>query len=267
MEEADEGNNCIASPGAIVTVARPDLVEAMATTNPPAPIRAPGTSVSVTDTVQNLGATPSGSSTTRYYLSLDAVKGTGDTLLSGSRGVPGLAAGGSHSGTVTLTIPAATALNTYFLLACADDLNAVAETNDGNNCIATATAAVTVTRPDLVETTVSAPPATKKRGTSFPMTDTVQNLGAVASGASATRHYLSLDAVKSANDILLTGSRSVPGVAAGASHSGTVTATIPAATAPNTYYLLTCADSTNTVIETNETNNCTPSSTTVTVTP
>ena len=98
----------------------------------------------------------------------------------------------------------------------------MAETNDGNNCIATAAAAVTVTRADLVETTVSAPPATKKRGTGFPMTDTVQNLGAVASGASATRHYLSLDAVKSANDILLTGSRSVPGVAAGASHSGNV---------------------------------------------
>ena len=56
-------------------------------------------------------------------------------------------------------------------------------------------------------------------------------------------------------------------MAAGASQSGTVTVTIPAATAPNTYYLLTCADGPNTVIETNETNNCTPSSTTVTVTP
>ena len=161
--------------------------------------------------MQNPGPAASGSSTTRYYLSLDAVKSAGDTLLTGSRGVPGLAAGASHSGTVTVTIPAATPLNTYFLLPCADDLSAVVETNEGNNCFASATATVTVTRPDLVENTVSAPPATKKRGTSFPVTDTVQNLGAVASGPSTTRYYLSLDAVKSAGDPLLTGSRTVPG--------------------------------------------------------
>jgi subtilase family serine protease len=166
-----------------------------------------------------------------------------------------------------VTIPAATALDSYFLLACADDLNAMAESDEGNNCIASASATVTVTRPDLVENTVSAPPATKVRGTTFPVTDTVQNLGAVASAASTTRYYLSVDAVKSAGDTLLTGSRGVPVLAAGASHSGTVTVTIPVATPPNAYFLLACADAPNTVVETNEANNCTASSATVTVTP
>jgi len=267
VAEKNEDNNCIATATALVTVARPDLVETTATTNPPAPVRAPGTTFSVTDTVRNAGPVPSGSSATRYYLSLDGVKNTGDTLLTGSRGVAGLAAGASQSGTVTVTIPAATPLDTYFLLACADDLNIVAESNEGNNCIASATAIVTVTRPDLVENTVSAPPATKARGTSFPVTDTVQNVGTVASGASVTRYYLSLDAVKSAGDLLLTGSRGVPALAAGASHSGPVTVTIPTTTPPNIYFLLACADAPSTVAEINETNNCTPSSTTVTVTP
>ena len=78
-----------------------------------------------------------------------------------------------------------------------------------------ASATVTVTRPDLVESTVSAPPATKARGTSFPVTDTVQNVGAVASGPSTTHYYLSLDGVKSAGDTLLAGSRAVPCLAAG----------------------------------------------------
>ena len=64
----------------------------------------------------------------------------------------------------------------------------MAESDESDNCIASPTATVTVTRPDLVENTVSAPPATKARGTSFPVTDTVQNLGAVASGASPTRY-------------------------------------------------------------------------------
>ena len=267
VAESNEGDNCIASPGAIVTVARPDLVETAATMNPPAPIRAPGTTFSVTDTVRNLGPVASAPSTTRYYLSLDPVKGAGDALLVGSRAVPGLAAGAVHSGTATVTIPATMPLNSYFLLACADDLVRVTESEESNNCVASPTAAVTVTRPDLVETAVSAPPATKQRGTTFTVTDTAQNIGAVASGPSATRYYLSLDAVKSAGDTLLTGSRTVPALAAGASHTGTVTLTIPTATLLNTYFVLACADGPNTVVETDETNNCKASSTTVTVTP
>ena len=253
--ESNEGNNCIATAGATVTVARPDLVETTATTNPPAPVRAPGTTFTVSDTVRNAGPAPSGPSTTRYYLSDTTVElAPAIVRLTGSRAVPALAAGASHSGTVTVTIPAATALSTHVLYACADDLGVVAEIDDENNCIESST--VTVTRPDLVESTVSAPPATKARGTGFPVTDAVQNVGAVASGASATRYYLSLDAVKSTGDALLNGSRTVPGLAAGASHSGTVTVTIPAAMPLNTYFLLACADAPNTVVETDETNNC-----------
>jgi len=90
-------------------------------------------------TAQNIGAVASGPSATRYYLSLDAVKSAGDTLLTGSRAVPGLAAGASHTGAVTVTIPAATVPNTYFLVACADDGNIVAEIDDGNNCKASGT--------------------------------------------------------------------------------------------------------------------------------
>ena len=100
----------------ILTAASPDLVEVTMSTTPPAPVRAPGTTFPVTDTVKNLGPGASGASTTRYYLSLDAVKGAGDMLLAGSRAVPALAAEASHSGTVTVTIPAATPVNTYFLL-------------------------------------------------------------------------------------------------------------------------------------------------------
>ena len=203
----------------------------------------------------------------RYYLSLDPVKTAGDTLLTGSRGVPSLAAGAVHSGTVTLTIPPTTPLNTYFLLACADDLAKVTESDEANNCVALPTAAVTVTRPDLAQTTVSAPPATKQRGTTFPVTDTAQNIGAIASAPSTTRYYLSLDATKSAGDTLLTGSRTLPALAAGVSHTGSVTLTIPAATPPNTYFLLACADGANTVVETDETNNCKASGSAVTVTP
>jgi subtilase family serine protease len=265
--EGDDGNNCIATPGAIVTVARPDLAATAVTPAPAVPVRAPGTTFSVTDTVQNLGLAPSGASTTRYYLSLDPVKNTGDTLLAGSRPVPSLAGGASQSGTVTVTIPAATPLHSYYLLACADDLNAVVEVGEGDNCVATASAVVTVTRPDLAQEGVSSPPTTKARGTTFAVTDTVHNVGPVPSGASSTRYYLSLDAVKGTGDLLLTGGRTVPGLAAGATQSGSATLTIPSTTPLNTYFVLACADATNTVVETDEANNCAASATTVTVTP
>ena len=264
---SENGGEVVASTSFQVQPLAVDLVPTAMGTSPATPTAAPGATFSVTDTVQNLGPGASASSKTRYYLSLDAVKSADDILLTGTHSVPSLAAGAIHTATVTAQIPAATPLGSYFLLACADDQSAVEEADEGNNCIASTGAIVTVARPDLVEQSVSNPPATKARRTSFKVTDTVQNLGAVASGASATRYYLSLDGMKSAGDTLLTGKRGIPSVAAGASHFGTITVTIPAATPPNTYFLLACADNANTVVETDETNNCTPSSTTMTVTP
>jgi glucose/arabinose dehydrogenase len=115
----------------------PDLRET-AVTNPPASALLGG-KFSVTDTVRNAGSAPAAATTTRYYLSLDAAKGGGDKLLSGTRAVPSLAAGGQAAGTVTVTIPSSTAVGTYFLLACADDLKVVAESSEGNNCRASVT--------------------------------------------------------------------------------------------------------------------------------
>src|SRR5262245_27408519 len=74
------------------------------------------------------------------------------------------------------------------------------------------------------------------------------------------RYFLSLDPFKSANDPRLAGYRVLPALAAGASHTGSVTLGIPLATPPNTYFLLACADGASGVLETNETNNCKPAS-------
>jgi len=241
---------------------QPDLVET-SVSDPPA-AAAPGSAFSVTDSVLNQGGVSVASTTTRYYLSLDAAKDGADRLLSGTRGVPTLAASTTSSGSRTVTIPSATPLGTYFLLACADDLSQRAERNETNNCRASATT-IQVTRPDLLETSVSAPPATVVRGTSFSVTDTVLNQGGLASGASTTRHYLSANSVKDGNDRLV-GSRSIPALAVAATSTGTVSVTVPSNMALGPYYLIACADNTTTVTESNETNNCLASDTTVRVT-
>jgi hypothetical protein len=145
VAEVHEHNNCLAASGsATVMVTRPDLLATTASTTPAAPVRAPGTTFSVTDTTRNQDAVPSGASTTRYYLSLDGAKGTGDTLLTGTRAVPGLAAGAASSATVTVTVPSSTPIATYVVLACADDLNGVVEGSEANNCRASGTA-ITIT--------------------------------------------------------------------------------------------------------------------------
>jgi len=241
----------------------PDLIET--SVSDPLIAALPGASFSVTDTVLNQGGVSAATSTTRYYLSTDTVKDASDRLLSGTRAVPVLAAGAMSTGTVTVTIPSNMALGSYYLIACADNLTHVTESDETNNCRAS-TGTVQVARPDLLETDLSAPPATIARGASFAVTDTVLNQGAVAAGASTTRFYLSADQIKDGNDRLLTGTRAVPALAAGATSSGTVSVTVPSNMVLGTYYLIACADNTTTVTESDETNNCRASDTTVQVT-
>jgi hypothetical protein len=244
-----------------------DLMVTSMSSTPGAPSGAPGAKFTATSTVYNAGTSAAGSSKTRYYLSTDAARSGDDTLLTGTRSVTSLQPGASASGSVTVTIPAGAASGVFFLLACADDANTVGEVDEGNNCAATPGAVVTVGTPDLATSGVSNPPATKVRGTSFSVTDTVQNAGTVASPASKTRYYLSLDAQRNAGDVLLAGTRSVPALATGATHTGSKSVRIPTSVAPGSYYLLACADDTKLVSESSESNNCTASGTRVSVTP
>ena len=261
VKESNEANNCAASATA-VTVGWPDLVTSTVG-NPPASA-ALGTAFSVTDTVQNAGAVNAAASKTRYYLSLDAEHDAGDVLLTAYRIVPILAGGAVSSGGAAVTVPTTAVPGTYRVIACADAGLLVKESNEANNCAASATA-VTVGWPDLIAASVSDPPASAALGTAFSVTDTVQNTGTVSAGASVVRYYLSPDAVKDAGDVLLTGYRIVPVLAAGAVSSGAAVVRVPAATVPGMYRVLSCADGGSIVKESNEANNCTASATMVTV--
>ena len=252
VAEAGETNNCRASATA-VQVTRPDLVE-IALADPPA-VAAPGGRFAVADTVRNQGVVASLGSTTRYYLSADAVRGAGDVLLSGSRPVPALPADGSAGGTVTVTIPTTVPAGLYFLLACADDTLVVVEVAEANNCLASA-GRVQVAKADLVTTAVSDPPQSAARGGNFTVTDTVENHGGPTTAASTTRYYLSLDVVKGSTDTLLSGTRAVPILGPGAASSGTAVVAIPSNTPLGTYVLLACADGAGSTAEGDESNNC-----------
>jgi len=120
---------------------------------------------------------------------------------------------------------------------------------------------VTLLLPNLVETAVTAPPVSVTPGAKFSVTDTVQNTGQAAAGSSITGYYLS-DAPSKNSLAFPLGSRTVPALAVAATSSAAVTVTVPGGIWPNTpYYLLACANDTNSVAEATS-GNCLASSTT-----
>jgi subtilase family serine protease len=97
---------------------------------------AAGSSILVQDTTNNKAPVPAGATTTRFYLSADALFDGGDVPLGPlvlGRAVPALAAKTKSAGSTTVTIPLVTAPGVYFVLAVADGDGAVTETNEGNN--------------------------------------------------------------------------------------------------------------------------------------
>jgi uncharacterized repeat protein (TIGR01451 family) len=257
VTESNETNNCRRATGnqVVVTPPLPDLLVSSFSDPPAAGDQ--GSSFTVTDTTRNDGSAEAASSRTRYYLSLTDMQDGAVRQLTGQRVVPILAPGEESTGSRTVTIPSDVAPGDYWVFACADASNLVTESNEANNCLRTSSRiTVTVPLPDLRITAVSDPPTGGLQGDTFEVTDTTRNEGPGPAGASRNRHYLSLSNTFDATARRLAGNRLVPELAAGATSTGTRTVTIPSNLAVGRYWLYSCADDTNLVIETNEDNNC-----------
>jgi subtilase family serine protease len=148
-----------------------------------------------------------------------------------------------------VTIPAGTATGAYYIMAKADDGNAVAELSEDNN---TYSWYITV-GPDITITAMTSP-YSAGAGKSVSITDIAKNIGAGDASASTTGFYLSTKSSLDASAVLL-GSRSVPALAVGATSQGATTVTIPAGTAAGAYYLIARADDGNAVAGLSEDNN------------
>jgi hypothetical protein len=128
--EWSEANNC---QPASVTVGLPDL-QVVAVGNPPATARR-GTKFALSETVRNTGVTASPASKTRYFLT---DTGNPGPSLSGSRSVATLAPAQESTGAFNLLVPRTTPVGRYRVLACADGPGTVIESNETNNCAASA---------------------------------------------------------------------------------------------------------------------------------
>jgi subtilase family serine protease len=209
----------------------------------------PGATISVTDTTTNNGPGSVGASTTRYYLSANSTWDAGDTPLGDGHAVPALAAGATHSGTITLAIPASTEIGAYYIVAKADADNTVGESKETNNTLAKGIQI----GPDL-DVSVFTAPSKSGAGLTLAVSDTTLNQGGGSSAPTMTRFYLSTNSSYEAVDTPI-GSHGVPTLAAGQASAISTTLTVPSNTATGTYYLIAKADADGVVTETSETNN------------
>jgi subtilase family serine protease len=247
VQESDETNNALA--GNQIAIVGPDLT--MTFVSGPAS-GSPGMTITVSNTVS---AAATGGNAGNFdigiYLSTDTVITTADTLI-GYRYVGSLSAGALSASDTTVTIPTSTAPGDYYLGVIADYSNSAGESDETNNALTGNQ--ITVMGADLMMTAVSAP-ASASTGNIITVNNTVS---AAATGLNAGYFYvgiyLSTDNVITIADTLI-GYRYVSSLAAGASNAADTTVTIPTSIAPGDYYLGVIADHTNTLKESDETNN------------
>jgi subtilisin family serine protease/subtilase family serine protease len=243
VNESSETNNVRAS--GVVKVG-PDLV--ISAMSAPA-VAAAGATIDVSETTKNQGGGNAAGSTTRFYWSANTSWDASDQMI-GSRTVGPLTAGASVSSTTVVTVPATATVGTYYVIANADGPGTLPETIETNNTRASAGIKV---GPDLLVSTVSIP-ATGAAGGTISATDTTKNQGAGTAGMSSTGFYLSANGSISADDDFI-GSRSVSGLAANGTSTGSALLQIPADTQPGSYYVIAQADWNGAIGETSETNN------------
>jgi serine protease AprX len=206
-----------------------------------------GQLITVIETTTNLGAADSEAAVTRYYFSSNTTLDPSDALL-GSRPTPYLATGAASTATVTLTIPSVTT-GAYYLIANADDLHEIAETNETNNL---KKVKIDI-GPDLAVADLDVP-ALPAAGGVINVSETTENQGGGAAAATLTSFYISANTALDASDVLL-GTRAVPALAGGQGSNVSTPLSVPVGTAVGTYYVIAKADSGSAVVELSETNN------------
>ncbi len=255
VTETDETNNVLALP---ITLS-PSNVDLAVTSANAAPSGDAGGTAGVSWTVTNLGTDPVPNIYwyDYIYLSSDDTYDGADRYVASSYvyNWPQLAAGGSYTNSLTVSIPSVAA-GDYYLLFVADGSHYVAEGLEANNVLALP---ITLSAPNvnLVVTSATAPDSALTNGTAA-LSWTVTNQGTAPASNSYWYDYvyLSPDDTYDGSDDFLTSAyvSSSPPLAAGGSYTRSQSVAIPGLTAGD-YYLLFVADGSHYLAESLETNN------------
>ncbi|WBB67848.1 CARDB domain-containing protein [Micromonospora sp. WMMD812] len=210
----------------------PDLVIGSTTWSPASPNEA--TPVTLSAVVQNIGSAAAGATTVNFSLAGTVV---------GSAAVGALNAGGS----TTVSFNAGTRpMGSYSVTAVVDPTNTIVEQNNGNNSFTAASPLVVAQAPgpDLQVLGITSNPPNPAVGASVTFTVAVRNRGTTATGVTTVTRLAVGGTTLNTNTASI-----AAGTTVNVAITGSWTATSGGATITAT------ADATNTVAETNETNN------------
>ena len=258
-----EDNNTLCS-SAPIAVTYPDLV--MTDVTPAAATVNQGSTLDVSNTVNNQGLMPSAFSSVQFRLSLNTVFGDADdVVVSATRLVSTLGASESDTRTTRITVSTTTAPNTYYLCAKADSGSTVQETDENNNVLCSPTL-VTVPKPDLIVSVVSTKVTSRTTGSQINIYNSIVNQGGSNAGSSIVAFHLSSNAsYGDGDDIVSPTTRRIGSLAINAKSAGPTFVKIPATTPAGVYYICVRADDAGSVDESDEANNAACTATTFTV--
>ena len=231
----------------------PDLVVGTPTVSDSSP--ATGESFTLSATVRNAGDGAATTTTLRYYRSADATITTSDTEVD-TETLAGLAASGSSSGSVDLTVPPSP--GTYYYGACVDTVTGESDTT--NNCSSSIRVVVEERQlqeqgnPDLVVELPSVSDNGPAPGAEFTLSLTVSNVGDGESPATPLRYYRSTDATITRSDTAV-GTDQVGTLSPSGASAESISLTAPSTA--RAYYYGACVDTVTG--ESDTTNNCSAS--------
>lgn len=270
VAESNESNNVGARSGQVTVTGAPDI--RVTSINGPATIPVnPTGAISYDVHYRNFGSAATGSAT--WYLALawstDTIFGPGDVTVSSGSVSTSLSPYGQlgDSGLRTLWVvpPAGTTAGNYYLVAKVDTTNVIAESNEANNTLAKPVSA-TAGGGDLSATPPN-PMVTSAAPSEY--ADTIVRFRVLNNGTAAIpagwqgEVWASTDKTLGAGDVLVTSWTQESPIAAGGSQTFYLPGTAPSS--PGVYWFIVRLDSANNIPETNESNNVTVSSWTMTV--
>lgn len=243
------GANPQGQPTLSATVSGPDLIISSLST----PVSAiTGNTLSFNYTIKNQGTTTAGSSTTQFYLSQDNTLDASDTSL-GTSSVASINAGRSKNIAFSALLDSNLTPGTYYIFAKADTNNVVTEYDEANNISSKSISIAATANPDLTINSVTTG-AVLTTSTALSINYNIGNIGGSSASSSVTKFYLSTDNTLDSSDLSL-GTDGVGSISAGSSLNRSISLNLASFLTAGTYYLLTQADSGNTVTEGSESNN------------
>jgi Ca2+-binding RTX toxin-like protein len=186
------------------------------------------------------------------YLSTDATLSADDLVLD-SQSLISLSGGQYRYQYGDITVPDNLALGTYYLIAAADALDQVAESDKADNVVLISQIEI-VGGANLSISGLAVDDVEWAKGDPITASWSVDNTGGAAAGGSNTRLYLSTDQIVDAGDIYL-GVAGAGAIGEGGSAALSLNFAVPASLAPGTYYLAAVADDDGAVVESDENDN------------